>query len=125
MHDDEDELPRASPRICQDRNVSEDRQHAHELIDSLPEAQLSALVGLLETIVDPVKAALDDEPDAQSDEDAAAEVREGYAAIKRGEYTDIDGDDALKAYLGASRDRAKKELAASRREPRVQTLPSA
>lgn len=54
-------------------------------------------------------------------EDAAAEVREGYAAIKRGEYTDIDGDDALKAYLGTSRGRAKKELAASKREPRVRT----
>lgn len=106
--------------------MSEDRQHAHELIDSLPEAQLSALVGLLETIVDPVNAALrnapvDDEPETEQDEDAAAEVREGYAAIKRGEYTDIDGDDALKAHLGANRDRAKKELAASKREPRVRT----
>jgi hypothetical protein len=102
--------------------VSEDRQHAHELIDSLPEAQLSALVGLLEAIIDPVEEALDnapidDEPDAEQDEDETAEVREGYAAIKRGEYTDIDGDDALKAYLGTSRDRAKKELAASQREP--------
>jgi hypothetical protein len=29
------------------------RQHAHELIDCLPETQLSALAGLLETIVDP------------------------------------------------------------------------
>lgn len=31
-----------------------EREHAHELIDRLPEPQLSALVGLLETIVDPV-----------------------------------------------------------------------
>jgi hypothetical protein len=111
--------------------VSEDRQHARELIDSLPEAQLSALVGLLETIVDPVNAAprngpvdgLETKPENHSlaamedPEDAAAEVREGYAAIKRGEYTDIDGDDALKAYLGTTRDRAKKELASSKREP--------
>ena len=51
--------------------------------------------------------------------DAAAEVREGYVAIKRGEYTDIDGDDGLKAYLGSARDRAKKELAATKREPRA------
>jgi len=29
------------------------RQRAHQLIDRLPETQLSALVGLLETIVDP------------------------------------------------------------------------
>ncbi len=33
--------------------MSETRHHAHELIDRLPEAQLTALVGLLETIVDP------------------------------------------------------------------------
>ncbi|HLY65293.1 MAG TPA: hypothetical protein VKU60_07160 [Chloroflexota bacterium] len=30
------------------------REQAHQLIDRLPENQLSALVGLLETIVDPV-----------------------------------------------------------------------
>lgn len=29
--------------------MSNTRQHAHELIDLMPEAQLSALVGLLET----------------------------------------------------------------------------
>ena len=38
------------------------------MIDRLPETQVSALVGLLETIVDPVAAAvrnapIDDEPD--------------------------------------------------------------
>ena len=48
--------------------------------------------------------------------DAAAEVREGYAAIKRGEYTDIDGDDGFKAYLDSARDRAKKELRATKRK---------
>jgi len=30
-----------------------EREHAHELIDRLPETQLSALVGLLETMVTP------------------------------------------------------------------------
>jgi hypothetical protein len=39
-----------------------DREHAHALIDRLPEAQLSALVGLLETIVDPVVTALRNAP---------------------------------------------------------------
>jgi len=39
-----------------------DRQHAHELIDRLPDMQISALVGLLETIVDPVAAALRNAP---------------------------------------------------------------
>ena len=55
--------------------MSETREHAHELIDRLPETQLSALVGLLETIVDPVAAALrnapvDDEPLTAEEEQA-------------------------------------------------------
>jgi len=58
-----------------------DRQHAHELIDRLPDMQISALVGLLETIVDPVAAALrsaplDDEPVTDDDRLAAAKARE-------------------------------------------------
>jgi hypothetical protein len=57
------------------------RQHAHQLIDRLPETQLSALVGLLETIVDPVAAALrnaptDDEPVTEEEERAINEARE-------------------------------------------------
>jgi hypothetical protein len=57
-----------------------DRDHAHELIDRLPETQLSALVGLLETIVDPVatalhKAQIDDEPEADEERRAVAEAR--------------------------------------------------
>jgi hypothetical protein len=39
-----------------------EREHAHKLIDRLPETQLSALVGLLETIVDPAAAALRSAP---------------------------------------------------------------
>ena len=38
------------------------REQAHQLIDRLPETQVSALVGLLETIVDPVAAALRNAP---------------------------------------------------------------
>jgi hypothetical protein len=60
--------------------MTDPRQHAHQLIDRLPETQLSALVGLLETIVDPVAAALrnapiDDEPETEEDKRAAAEAR--------------------------------------------------
>ena len=56
-----------------------ERDHAHELIDRLPETQLSALVGLLETIVDPVAAALrnapvDDEPETEEEKLAASEA---------------------------------------------------
>ncbi len=58
-----------------------EREHAHELIDRLPEKQLLALVGLLETIVDPVSAALrnaplDDEPETGEEEAAVAEARD-------------------------------------------------
>jgi hypothetical protein len=57
-----------------------DREHAHELIDRLPEPQIAALVGLLETIVDPVAAALrnapiDDEPETEEEKRAIAEAR--------------------------------------------------
>jgi hypothetical protein len=61
--------------------MSDTRQHAHELIDRMPETQLSALVGLLETIVDPVSAALrnapiEDEEISEEEERAVAEARE-------------------------------------------------
>jgi hypothetical protein len=56
------------------------RDDAHRLIDRLPETQLSALVGLLETIVDPAAAALrnapvDDEPETEEEKQAVAEAR--------------------------------------------------
>jgi hypothetical protein len=61
--------------------MSDPRQHAHQLIDRLPETQLSALVGLLETIIDPVAAALrnapiDDEPETEEEKTAVAEARD-------------------------------------------------
>lgn len=63
------------------------REHAHKLIERLPEPQISALVGLLETMVDPVAAALrnapdDDEPETEEEKMAVAEAREWLA--KRG-----------------------------------------
>jgi len=61
--------------------MTENREHAHELIDRLPETQLSALVGLLETIVDPAAAALrnapiDDEPETDEEKRDVAEARQ-------------------------------------------------
>jgi hypothetical protein len=57
------------------------REQAHELIDRLPEVQLSALIGLLETIVDPVAAALrsapiDDGPETADEKQDVAEARD-------------------------------------------------
>ena len=64
--------------------MTDPRQEAHHLIDRLPETQVSALVGLLETIVDPVAAALrnapmDDEPETDEERQGAAEARDWLA----------------------------------------------
>ncbi len=58
-----------------------DREHAHELIDRMPETQLSGLVQFLETIVDPVTTALrrapmDDEPETDEEKAAVSEARQ-------------------------------------------------
>jgi hypothetical protein len=64
--------------------MTDTREHAHKLLDRLPETQLSALVGLLETIVDPVAAALrnasiDDEPETEEEKRAIAEAHDWLA----------------------------------------------
>ena len=64
--------------------MGDPRQHAHQLIDRMPETQVTALVGLLETIVDPVTAALrnapvDDEPETGEEKQAVAEARDWLA----------------------------------------------
>ena len=60
--------------------MSDPRRHAHELIDRLPETQVSAAVGFLESIVDPDKATLqnapfDDEPETDAERQAVAQAR--------------------------------------------------
>lgn len=60
--------------------MNDTRQHAHQLIDRIPETQLSDLVQFLETIVDPVAAALrnaplDDEPETEDEKTAVAEAK--------------------------------------------------
>jgi hypothetical protein len=55
--------------------MSDARQHAHELIDRMPEMQLSALVGLLETIVDP---AFEDEEIGEEETRAVARSKEWF-----------------------------------------------
>ncbi len=63
--------------------VADSRQHVHELIDRLPPAQLAAVAGLLETMVDsdPVAQALstaepDDEPETEEETRAVQEARD-------------------------------------------------
>ncbi len=57
------------------------KQHAHEPIEQLPPQQLSALVGLLEAIVDPLArklsaAPIDDEEETEAERRAAGHSRE-------------------------------------------------
>ena len=68
-----------------DRSMTRDREHAHQLIDRLPETQLSALVGLLEASVEPAAAALrnapvDDEPET---DDERREVEEARQSLRQ------------------------------------------
>ena len=65
--------------------MNDTREHAHELIDRLPETQVSGLIGFLETIVDPPGAALrnapiDDEPENEEERREAATARQWLAS---------------------------------------------
>jgi hypothetical protein len=58
-----------------------EKQHAHDLIEQLPPHQLSAVVGLLEAIIDPVSrklaaAPIDDEPETEEERQAAEQSKE-------------------------------------------------
>src|SRR5580658_3051432 len=62
-------------------DVGNEKQQAHELIERLPPTQLSALVGLLEAMLDPVSLAIanapiDDESVTPEEEKALSEARE-------------------------------------------------
>jgi hypothetical protein len=64
--------------------MTEPREQAHQLINRLPETQVSALVGLLESFVDPVAVALrhapiDDEPETGDEKQSAAGARDWLA----------------------------------------------
>jgi hypothetical protein len=61
--------------------MSNPKEHAHELIDRLPRSQLTAVVGLLEAMLDPVSRAVaqassDDEPETEEERRAVAEAKE-------------------------------------------------
>jgi hypothetical protein len=64
---------------------SDQRQHAHAYIDRLPADQLSAVCGLLETMLSPLDrklalAPIDDEPLTP---DEAASIQAGIASLER------------------------------------------
>ena len=60
--------------------MADTKEHAYELIDRLPPTQLSAVVGLLEAMLDPASLAianapLDDEPETEQERQAVAESK--------------------------------------------------
>lgn len=71
------------------------KEHAHELIDRIPPVQLSAVVDLLEDLLDPLaiklaNAAIDDEPTTAEDR----------AALARSRVADIVSTEDLLASVG-------------------------
>jgi hypothetical protein len=61
--------------------MADTKEHAYELIDRIPPTQLSAVVGLLEAMLDPVSRAIanapiDDEPLTAEEEKALGEAQE-------------------------------------------------
>ncbi|PYV27252.1 MAG: hypothetical protein DMG24_05075 [Acidobacteria bacterium] len=61
--------------------MSNPKGRAHELIERLPPSQLTAVIGLLEAMLDPVsraiaQAPLDDEPETEQEHRAVAEAKE-------------------------------------------------
>jgi hypothetical protein len=61
--------------------MANEKQHAHELIEQLPPHQLSAVVGLLEAMIDRVSrklaaAPIDDEPETDAERRVVEQSRE-------------------------------------------------
>ena len=81
-------------------DLANEKQHAHELIDRLDRGQLSAVVGLLEVILDPVSrkladAPVDDEPETGEERQAVQEAKDWLR--KRG-GKGIPHDEVLRAW---------------------------
>ena len=68
------------------------REQAHELIDRMSTGQVSAVVGLLEAMLDPVSIALANAPydDEPVSEEEARDIAESHAAYARGEIVSND-----------------------------------
>jgi hypothetical protein len=70
------------------RDSNNEKQHAHQLIDQLPATQLSAVVGLLEAMLDPISRAVANAPVEEDEElkpEMAASIERSRASLARGE----------------------------------------
>jgi len=68
-------------------NGSDEKQHAHELIDRMAPGQVAAVVSLLEIMLDPLARTLANAPfdDETVSADEAREVEAARASLARGE----------------------------------------
>jgi hypothetical protein len=88
---------------------AETKEKAHELIDRIAPSQLSAVVGLLESMLDPVSRAIanapiDDEPESEAERQAVA-ASKAWMAQHPGQG--IPHEDII-AELGPSADNLKR-----------------
>lgn len=95
-----------------DRSDKSAKRRAHELIDQLPPSQLSAVVGLLKAMLDPVSRAIanapvDDEPETEQERKAVAESK---AWFERRGGKGIPQEEVL-ADFGLTPDEFKKQKA--------------
>ncbi len=67
--------------------AADPKQHAHELIDRMAPGQISAVVGLLEIMLDPFARSLANAPydDEPVSEDEARQIEAARASLGRGE----------------------------------------
>jgi len=67
--------------------MADTKEHAHELIDQLAPSQLSAVVGLLEVMIDPLSTSIANAPveDEEILPPTAAELDAAHASIARNE----------------------------------------
>jgi hypothetical protein len=77
--------------------MADNKEHAHELIERLPAAQLAAVVGLLEAILDPVPQAIAQAP--RDDEQERRDVAASKAWLERSGGPGISHDEVL-AHFG-------------------------
>src|ERR1035437_4813243 len=82
-------LPAGELRYNRERGrfMSNPKEHAHELLDMLPEEKLTAVVGLLEVMVEPLSRSLASAPMEEEEitPDTATALERARASVARGE----------------------------------------
>lgn len=83
--------------------MADSKEHAHELIDQLAPSQLSAVVGLLEVMIDPLSRSIADAgiEEEEITSETGAELDAARASISRGEG--ISHDEILRQFGTKSR----------------------